>query len=343
MSTKAMRVFNRSLKRLQRDAAATVRLNDGRDFDYLRDEVADRLVSRLDFINRKFGSALDVGSFSGHVYRSLNEYKNVYEIEKLVQCDISEKMLDLGKQRNGTAESPDAIATEYVQADEEISLPFDSGSFDLAISSLNLHWVNDLPGALKEINRCLRPDGVFVGSILGGETLKELRSSLLLAEQEREGGVSTHVSPMAHVGDIGQLMQTAGFAIPTIDTDIITIEYPDAFVLMEHLQGMGENNAVLTRREHVSRDTMLAAASVYQSLYGNEDGSVPATFQIIYMIGWSPDPSQPKADCRGSGKLSLKDIDGAKVRSETTTALANEKPLPPSGPLYTPTTLTEDD
>ena len=339
MATKAMRVFNRSVKRLQRDSAATVRLNDGRDFSYLREEVAARLVDRLDYINRKFDKAIDIGSFTGHVYRALGE-NNICGIESLVQCDLSADMLRVGEQLSGGAAQQ--ISTEYIVADEEEGLPFERGEFDAAFSSLNLHWCNNLPGVLTEINRCLRPDGVFVGAMLGGDTLKELRSSLLLAEQEREGGVSQHVSPFAHVGDIGQLMQSAGFAIPTIDTDIITIEYPDAFVLMEHLQGMGENNASITRRDHLGRDTLLAAAAVYQEMYGNDDGSVPATFQVIYMIGWSPDPSQPKADCRGSGKLSLKDIEGAKVARSDDVFEQDSSDKRTQEVLYTPTTLTED-
>ena len=353
-------VFNRQHKMLQRDAAANARFDfneeedDGllsdppsaaeqRDFEYLRDEVADRLISRLDYVNRDFPNVLDVGSATGSIYRAF-QANNMCNIKKITQSDMSLEMLRKGEivHNNNSNNYDDMIETEFVQFDEEIKLPFEDNSFDLITSSLSLHWVNNLPGVMKEFNRCLKPDGAFIGAMLGGETLKELRSSLLLAEQEREGGVSSHVSPMAHVGDIGQLMQSAGFAIPTIDTDVLKIEYPNAFSLMEHLQGMGENNASISRRLNVSRDTFLAAAAAYQALYGDDedvlDGGVPATFQIIYMIGWAPDPSQPQAKARGSAKLSLKDIDGAKAAS----VKGEEKEQNPMT-TYTRTTLTKDD
>ena len=353
-------VFNRQHKMLQRDAAATARFDfieldheDGsqneageqRDFEYLRDEVADRLVSRLDYINRDFPEVLDVGSGTGSIFRAF-QANNKCNIKSIVQSDISSGMLSKANELSssdlgGNADTSSGIDTTFAQFDEEIKLPYDDNSFDLITSSLSLHWVNNLPGVMKEFNRCLKPDGAFLGAMFGGDTLKELRSSLLLAEQEREGGVSSHISPMTHVGDVGQLMQSAGFAIPTIDTDVLKLEYPNAMTLMEHLQGMGENNASVSRRLNVSRDTFLAAAAAYHALYGDDedvrDGGVPATFQIIYMIGWAPDPSQPKAKARGSAKLSLKDIDGAKAKSIKSDE-AEENPV-----TYTRTTLTKDD
>ncbi len=351
-------VFNRQHKMLQRDAAANARFDfsdaeeevmEQRDFEYLRDEVAGRLISRLDYVNRGFTNVLDVGSGTGSIYRAF-QANNICNVERITQSDISMGMLKKGEMRcfDSTSNAPSSpigdnsnsnnIDTEFMQFDEEVKLPFEDNSFDLITSSLSLHWVNNLPGVMKEFNRCLKPDGAFLGAMFGGETLKELRSSLLLAEQEREGGVSSHISPMAHVGDIGQLMQAAGFAIPTIDTDLLKIEYPNALSLMEHLQGMGENNASISRRLNVSRDTFLAATAAYQALYGNDDdvleGGIPATFQIIYMIGWAPDPSQPQANARGSAKLSLKDIDGAKAKSVKDENVAT---------TYTRTTLTKDD
>ena len=349
-------VFNRQHKMLQRDAAANARFDlidfddegssqseavEQRDFEYLRDEVADRLVSRLDYINRDFPEVLDVGSGTGSIFRAFQANNNC-NVKSITQSDISSGMLDKSNRLNGSRYGANSgIETTFTQFDEEIKLPYDDNSFDLITSSLSLHWVNNLPGVMKEFNRCLKPDGAFLGAMFGGETLKELRSSLLLAEQEREGGVSSHISPMTHVGDVGQLLQGAGFAIPTIDTDILKLEYPNAVTLMEHLQGMGENNASISRRLNVSRDTFLAAAAAYHALYGDDedvlDGGVPATFQIIYMIGWAPDPSQPKANPRGSAKLSLKDIDGAKAKS----VKGDE---PEENPVtYTRTTLTRDD
>ncbi|KAJ3287452.1 NADH dehydrogenase [ubiquinone] 1 alpha subcomplex assembly factor 5 [Borealophlyctis nickersoniae] len=147
--------------------------------------------------------------------------------------------------------------------------------------------------------------------MFGGDTLYELRTSLQLAEIEREGGVSPHVSPMTDVKDIGSLLSRAGLTLTTVDVDEIIVNYPTIFELMEDLKAMGENNAIATRKPYLKRDTLAAAAAIYKEVYGNEDGSIPATFQVIYMIGWKPDPSQPKPARRGSGEVSLKTLEGA--------------------------------
>ena len=168
---------------------------------------------------------------------------------------------------------------------------------------------NDNYISLKEIKRVLKPDGAIVGSLLGGNTLMELRHSFYLAELERKGGLSPHASPLAKASDIAGLMQGAGFNLPTIDVDTITIGYPDFFSLMEHIKNMGENTAALNRQFNVGTDTFLAAASIYEKLYAMEDGTIPATFQVIYFIGWSPHDSQPKACKRGSGVAKIGTID----------------------------------
>lgn len=198
--------------------------------------------------------------------------------------------------------------TRHVLTDQE-SMPFDSGSFDLVVSSLSMHWINDLPGVLAQINRVLKPDCPFIGAMLGGDTLFELRTSLQLAEQERKGGISPHVSPLADVRDVGGLLQKAGFQMLTVDVDDITVDYPDTFSLMHDLQAMGESNAVLGREMGaLSRDLLLANDAIYRELHGNEDGSIPATFRIIYMIGWHESTNQAKPLPRGSGQINLKDV-----------------------------------
>lgn len=195
-----------------------------------------------------------------------------------------------------------------VLGDQE-NLPFESESFDMVMSSLSMHWINDLPGVLAQINRVLKPDCPFIGAMLGGDSLYELRGSLQLAEQERKGGISPHVSPLADVRDIGGLMQKAGFKMLTVDVDDIIVDYPDTFALMQDLQAMGESNAVLGREMGpISRDVLLANEAIYRALYGNEDGSIPATFRIIYMIGWHESADQAKPLPRGSGDINLKDI-----------------------------------
>ncbi|CAM9459635.1 unnamed protein product [Hapterophycus canaliculatus] len=272
----AVKVFDRAAKRRQRDRAAAADWEG--DYDYLREHIASALVDRIEDISREFPRALDVGAHAGHIYRAicekpgLNGRGGIGGVEHLTQCDISEQALlrgvssSSGSRRaaqEGNGEGAVEVGTCHLVADEEF-LPFPPGSFDLVLSNLALHWVNDLPGALGQIKQALKPDGAFIGAMLGGSTLTELRSCLLLAEQEREGGQSIHTSPSAHVADCGSLLQSAGFSLPTVDQDTVQVGYPNAFVLMEHLQGMGESNAAVNARPRVSRETMLAAAAAYQ-------------------------------------------------------------------------------
>jgi len=149
--------------------------------------------------------------------------------------------------------------------------------------------------------------------MVGGETLPELRVSMVMAELEREGGVSPHVGPFVELSDVGSLMQRANFALPTVDVDTIHITYPDAFVLMEHLQRMGESNASIKRRERTSRDTLLATACIYEELYGSQqpgeaEKEIEASAQVIYAIGWTPDASQQQPDSRGSATRKIGEI-----------------------------------
>lgn len=198
--------------------------------------------------------------------------------------------------------------TRQILADEE-TLPYDAATFDLVLSSLSLHWINDLPGVLSQINNVLKPDCAFMGAMLGGDTLFELRTSLQLAEQERRGGISPHVSPLADTRDVGGLLQKAGFKLLTVDVDDIVVDYPDTFALMQDLQAMGEGNAILHREMGaVGRDVLLASDAIYHALHGNEDGTIPATFRVIYMIGWKEGAGQAKPLPRGSGDLNLKDL-----------------------------------
>lgn len=144
--------------------------------------------------------------------------------------------------------------------------------------------------------------------MFGGDTLFELRCSLQLAEVEREGGFGPHISPFVTPQDIAALLSRAGFTMLTIDSDTIKVNFPTMFELMQDLKGMAENNALWNRKAHLHRDTLIAAASIYKTLYGNKDGSIPASFQIFYFIGWKPHSSQQQPAERGSGNFSLKDI-----------------------------------
>lgn len=188
-------------------------------------------------------------------------------------------------------------------------LPYEANTFDAVLSSLSMHWINDLPAVLAQVNNILKPDSPFIGVMMGGDSLYELRTSLQLAEQDRRGGVSTHTSPLADIRDVGGLLQRAGFNLLTVDVDDIVVDFPDIFSLMKDLQAMGESNAVLAREKGaIHKDVLLAAEPIYRELHGNQDGSLPATFRLIYMIGWKRSVDQAKPLERGTGMFSIKDF-----------------------------------
>lgn len=287
-----MTVFDRRAVRRHRDRAAAGL--DGHGF--LFDEIGERLVDRLDDINRRFTRVLDLGGRTGgHKGGGLARRLSAREgVETVVTADLSEAMTR-------------AAPRPAIVADEEM-LPFAEGAFDLIVSNCSLHWVNDLPGALIQIRRALRPDGLFLAAMAGGETLHELRGALMGAESAVEGGASPRVSPVADLRDAGALLQRAGFALPVADTDTITVTYPDALALMRDLRGMGETNAVAARRKGFTRrETLLRAAAGYVSEFGDAEGRIPATFQVLYLTGWAPHPDQQKPLRPGSAAGRLAD------------------------------------
>ncbi|NWW09694.1 NDUF5 hydroxylase, partial [Oreocharis arfaki] len=293
----ALNPFDRRLKRKQKNWAALP--GEPAKCDYLREEVGGRIADRVFDIARTFPLALDVGSGRGYIAQHLTKET----VEKLIQVDIAENAL------KNAVESE--IPTVRVVADEEF-LPFKEDTFDLVVSSLR-YKSHDPCVSVLQIHQVLKPDGVFVGAMFGGDTLYELRCSLQLAELEREGGFSPHVSPFTAVADLGHLLSRAGFNTLTVDTDEIQVNYPGLFEVMEDLQGkyvlcMGESNCSWNRKPLLHRETMLAAAAIYQEMYGNSDGSVPATFQIYYMIGWKYHESQAKPAQRGSATVSFGDL-----------------------------------
>ncbi|KAI0758111.1 S-adenosyl-L-methionine-dependent methyltransferase [Fomes fomentarius] len=296
-------VFDRNVKRMQKDRSAV--RNGGqrsRTVDYVRNDIADRLVERMQDIKRKFNIVLDLGAGPGHFSKCLDP-----EIAlKTVLLDSSEKLLN--RDTDSAFEGEPPLEVERIQADEENLLQvIPRNSQEAIVSCLSLHWVNDLPGVLVQIKEALKPDGVFLGALFGGDTLFELRTSLQLAEVEREGGISPHVSPMTDSRDMSNLLGRAGFTLLTVDVDEIKVAYPSMWELLEDLQDMGENNAVVGRRHFIHRDTLAAASAIYKELHGHEDGSVPATFQVIYVIGWKPAPTQPQPLERGSAENRMKD------------------------------------
>lgn len=325
IDTSVSKAFDRELKKKQRDNAARSRrawraaemdgkgCDDTVDYNYFHKEMANRLVDRLDDIKRTegFPLALDIGSGPGHIYKAICS-DDAFEgeggiggVRKMVMLDSSDGMLNLDDDCGDEIEGSHRCDVYKLHADEEDVLPFPDGTFDLVMSSQSIHWVNDLPKLFQEVSRVLKPDGCFMFSMIGGATLPELRIAMTLAELEREGGVAQHVGPFVELSDVGALMQNAGFALPTIDIDTVKISYPNAFVLMEHLQRMGEGNASLRRREHTGKDIFLAASCVYDAMYpveveGDITRDVEASAQVIFAIGWTPHASQQKPEPRGT-------------------------------------------
>lgn len=313
-----MKVFDRNLKRLQRDNAAVSRHRH----EYMRDEVADRLVDRLDDIRRKFPVAADIGCNTGNIARALGRRGG---IEKLIHIDASAKMLQKAKEENSRHDLP--FTSEYIQCDEEsLDGVLQENSLDLVVSSFSMHWVNNLPGLLTSVHKALKPDGCFLAALPGGATLQELRSAFAVADMERNGGVSPHVSPLIQGRDCGDLLGSCGFTLPTVDTEAIVTRYPDMFTLIEHLQGMGENNAVLSRAKSVSRDVFLAAAAAYGELYADDEGLLPATVQIYYLIGWKQGSLRAETARRGSA---THNIEALNVLLEADAEAGNSEPAKP--------------
>ncbi|WP_174247283.1 methyltransferase domain-containing protein [Acidisphaera sp. L21] len=271
-------VFDRGAVRRHHDrAAATVDM-----VAPVLAEVADRLLDRLDDVTRRFGRALDLGG------------------RGVVAPRLRQRGID-----TVSMEFSPAMARRYgaVAADAEW-LPFGPASFDLVVANLSLHMVNDLPGALIQLRSALRPDGLLLASMPALGTLAELRASLTEAEATLTGGASPRVAPFAGLADCASLLQRAGYALPVVDGDTLTLLYTDPLVLLRELRAAGEANAVLLRnRRPPPRDLFAMALASLPTI----DGRVAATLRLAMMTGWAPGPSQQKPAARGSGTTSLAD------------------------------------
>lgn len=272
-------VFDRKSVRIKRKRAATHLTDHGFLFDWS----LKQLTHRLEDIKREFPTALQIG------LRSQNTLENRYGIETLYTLD------------SAPALSPHILA-------EEDLLPFERSSFDLIYSALNLHTVNDLPGALAQMKNCLKPDGLFIAAMLGGETLYELRRILQQAELETLSGQSPRVAPFADMPQMGNLMQRAGFNLPVIDSEKITVTYDNIFKLMKDLRFMGETNTLEARyNKFTPRSFFARADELYKQYFSETDGKIIATFEVIFLIGWAPHESQQKPLRPGSAKTRLAD------------------------------------
>ena len=272
-------VFDRNLLRARRRRAAALG-----PATFLINRVAEDFSDRLATVLRHFDLAVDLGTPTDAVRRALAASGKVDRI----------------------------IGADAVVADEEL-LPFRDGSLDLVVSALALQFVNDLPGTLIQIRRALKPDGLLLAALVGGDTLSELREAFAAAEAEIEGGVSPRVAPFADLRDLGALLQRAGFALPVTDVDRLSVRYASPFALMHDLRRMGATNALVERRRRpLKRATLALMVEIYRDRFADTDGRIRATFEIVWLSGWAPHESQQKPLRPGSAQARLADALGTR-------------------------------
>jgi SAM-dependent methyltransferase len=283
-------IFDRRMLRTRRRRAAALK-----PATFLLDRVAGDLADRLTAVQRRFDLALDLGTPGEAVRTALHDVASVGTI-------VAAAFPECGASR----------AAPFVVADEE-ALPFRDAALDLVVSALALQFVNDLPGTLVQIRRALKPDGLFLAALVGGETLTELRQSFAAAESETTGGISPRVAPFADVRDLGALLQRAGFALPVTDRDRVTVRYDSAFALMHDLRRMGSTNVLIDRlRRPLGRTTLIRMAELYRERFADQDGRVRATFEIVWLSGWAPHASQQQPLKPGSAAARLADALGTR-------------------------------
>ncbi|MEO8667583.1 MAG: methyltransferase domain-containing protein [Bauldia sp.] len=258
--------------------------------DFLYRAAADDIIERLQAVTRRFALAAEIGSPNHYLADCLA----AHGVDKVVRLDRLPETLRQSR--------------HPVVAGDAEALPFAPASLNLAVSALHLQWLDDLPGALAQLRRALKPDGLLVASLLGGDTLAELRQAMTIAETEVTGGASPRVAPFLELRDAGALLQRAGFALPVIDTDRRTVRYDSALHLMRDLRAMGAANALLERdRRPLRRAVLMRAAAIYAERFADPDGRVRATFDIVSMSGWAPAEGQQKPLRPGSATARLAD------------------------------------
>jgi len=284
-------IFDRPLIRRRQQRAAALG-----PATFLLDRVAEDLADRLAAVLRWFDVAVDLGTPGNAVREALARFGSVGNV---IGAGVPSKA------------NEGAALLELVADDE--ALPFGDASLDLVVSALALQFVNDLPGALVQIRRALKPDGLFLAALCGGDTLTELRQSFAAAESDIEGGISPRVAPFVDLRDLGALLQRAGFALPVTDVDRVVVRYDSAFALMHDLRRMGATNALLARRRTpLRRATLLRMAEIYSQRFADADGRIRATFEIVWLSGWAPHPGQQQPLRPGSAQTRLADALGTR-------------------------------
>jgi SAM-dependent methyltransferase len=307
-------IIDRGLLRARRRRALALGFSS-----FLVDRVAEDLADRLASVLRTFPCAVDLGTPTDAVRRVLASSHKVGTIVSAgaVSADavsagavaadavVADALVEAAPGRIGLA----------VAADEE-ALPFRDGALDLVVSALSLQFVNDLPGTLLQIRRALRPDGLFVAAVLGGDTLTELRQAFVVAEAEMEDGISPRVLPFADLRDLGALLQRAGFALPVTDVDRLAVRYASPLALMHDLRRMGATNPLIDRqRRPLRRATLARMFEIYAARFADPDQRIRATFEIVYLLGWAPHESQQQPLKPGSARTRLADALGTRERS----------------------------
>jgi SAM-dependent methyltransferase len=274
---------------------------------FLLERVALELAERLAAILRRFEWAVDLGTPTDAVRRQLTHAGNIGKIVAANGVAGS-----FHQRTAGGVLRADALT---VAADEE-ALPFRDGSLDLVMSALSLQFVCDLPGTLMQIRRALKPDGLLLGALVGGDSLSELRQSFAAAEAEVENGVSPRVIPFVGVRAAGSLLQRAGFALPVTDVDRITVRYESPMALMHDLRAMGATNPMLDRtRRPLRRATLTRMMEIYSERFADPDQRIRATFDIVWLSGWAPHVSQQKPLPPGAARTRLADALGVREHS----------------------------
>lgn len=296
--SKVPALFNHGLLAARR-SRALVRPQTFADAGFLRQAAIVDLAERLDAVNRKFTNALDVDAPDRALADALSATGKVQTVS--VSSGFAEADLDRPRDETG-----------QLLADRK----GDGGHFDLITSVLSLQFVNDLPGVLIQFRHALKPDGLFLGAVLGGDTLFELREVLLEAESELLGGAAPRVLPFGEVRDMGALLQRAGFALPVADIDTLVVRYGNPLRLLSDLRAMGATNILNSGAlRPLRRDVLLRAMTLYKQRFAETDGKVPATFQIVSLSGWAPHGSQQKPLQPGSAKARLADALGVAENS----------------------------
>ena len=264
---------------------------------FLKELASARLAERLEIVRRAFTDILDLGCHTGQMGAALPSRLRSPSLV-YIQTDSAPGFVARAAAANDFAKDSPVMTDEL--------LPVQAASCDAVLSSLYLHWMNDLPGMLSQIRLALRSDGLFLANLLGGRSLNELRGCLAEAETEICGGISPRVMPMADIRDVGGLLQRAGFALPVADAELLTITYPDMFRLMADLRAMGGQNCLVGRVNHFTpRSVFMRAAELYQQKFSDSSGQITASIELITLTGWAPDASQPKPLRPGSASQRL--------------------------------------